>query len=400
MFKKRGEPKEYTGFFARHKLAVASTTLIGTIVGAGILGIPYVVAKTGFLYGLCLMVLIGVTFLFLNLFLGEVVLRTKEQHQLPGYAGKYLGRWGKRVMTVSMLIGLYGALTAYLIGEGVTLHALFRFGSPWLFTLIFFALVSYIVYRGVKTTGKAELFLIILLFLVVTVIGFLSYQNIQLDNLTAKDITKIFIPYGVILFACIGMPAIPEMQEELGRDKRLMKKALIIGSLLPIILYIVFTFIILGMVGLEQFELLQPNQRIATVALSLYFHPLLGIFANLLASLAMFTSFLTIGTALLEIYHFDYGFSRRTALLLTLSLPLLIALFKLTTFMTILALTGAVAGGLDGTIITLMYWKAKVLGERKPEYSLPMLRPVGLILIIMFLLGLVYQLWDFFSGVV
>ena len=34
MFKKRGEVKEYKGFFGRHTLAIATTTLIGTIVGA------------------------------------------------------------------------------------------------------------------------------------------------------------------------------------------------------------------------------------------------------------------------------------------------------------------------------------------------------------------------------
>ncbi|MBT5924666.1 hypothetical protein HOH30_02990, partial [Candidatus Woesearchaeota archaeon] len=70
MYKKRGAPIEYKGFFGRHRVAIAATTLLGTIVGAGILGIPYVIAQTGILYGFILIVLLGIMYLFLNLFLG------------------------------------------------------------------------------------------------------------------------------------------------------------------------------------------------------------------------------------------------------------------------------------------------------------------------------------------
>jgi len=122
MFEKRGSPKEYSGFFANHKMAIATTTLIGTVVGAGILGIPYVIAQAGFLYGLILMLVLGGAYIFINLFVGEIILRTRKQHQLPGYVGKYLGPWGKKLMAFSVLVGSYGALTAYLIGEGATLH--------------------------------------------------------------------------------------------------------------------------------------------------------------------------------------------------------------------------------------------------------------------------------------
>ncbi|MBT4110276.1 amino acid permease [Candidatus Woesearchaeota archaeon] len=389
MLKKRGS--EEKGFFANHKLAIASTTLIGTIIGAGILGIPYVIAKTGFVYGLLLIILLGGAYVFLNLFLGEVILRTKKQHQLPGYAEKYLGKWGKRLMTLSMFIGLYGALTAYLIGEGAALHTIFGWGVPLMYTFIFFAITVYIIYRGIKATGKAELILISLLFLVVVFIGLLSYNQIQFSNLVHFDLTKILVPYGVIVFAFVGLPSIPEMQEELGREKKKMKKAILVGSVIPIVLYIAFSLIIIGIVGLENFELLGPNERIATIALSLYSNQILGIFANLLAVLAMFTSFLTIGTALVEIFEYDYGVSRRTSLLLTFSLPLLIVLFKLTSFIVVLGITGAIAGGLDGILVMLMYWKAKKLGDRKPEYTMGKHYILGVFLILMFVVGIAYQ---------
>ncbi len=394
MFKKRGE--QTTGFFLRHRTAIAATTLIGTVIGAGILGIPYAIARAGFLYGLILIVLIGISFIFLNLFLGEVVLRTRQQHQLTGYAGKYLGPTGKKIMAFSMLVGIYGALTAYLIGEGTALQVIFKVGSPTFYTIIFFILAFYIVYRGIKTTGEAELILVSTLIVIVLAIGFLSWDRLNPANFSGHDLTKLLLPYGITVFAFVGSAAIPEMQEELGREKKKMKKAILIGSIFPIFVYLLFTVVIMGMVGIEQFEILKPNERIATVALSLYSSPLLGILANILAVLTMATSFFTLGLALLETYQYDYNISRNVALLATFSFPLLVAVFKLTTFIAVLGVTGVLSGGLDGILIVLMYWKAKLKGDRTPEYSLPLLKPVGITLISMFALGILYQIMKVF----
>lgn len=392
MYQKRGRPKEYKGFFAKHKLAMATTTLIGTIVGAGILGIPYVIAKAGFLYGFFLIIFLGLAYLLQHLFLGEVVLRTKQQHQIPGYAEKYLGKWGKRIITLSMFLGLYGALTAYLIGEGATLHSIFKIGTPLIYSLIFFVVVFLIVFKGIKAAGKTELIMICLLFAIVLILGIVCFRQINVENFSGFNPANFFLPYGVILFAFIGLPAIPELQEVLVEEKKKMKRAIIIGSVIPIVLYVLFSFIIVGVVSLENFELLGPNERIATIALSIYAHPFLGTLANILAVLAMFTSFLTLGIALKEIFEYDFKLSPWTSLFLTFSFPLVITLFKLTTFITVLGVTGAVAGGIDGILIVLMYWKAKLLGDRRPEYSLPKYKFVGIVLMVMFLLGIIYTL--------
>ncbi|MEK6950972.1 MAG: aromatic amino acid transport family protein [Nanoarchaeota archaeon] len=392
MFKKRGVPTNYAGFFAKQRLWIAVCTLIGTIIGAGILGMPYAIAKVGLLPGLFLIILIGVSFIFLNLFLGEVILRTKGQHQLTGYAEKYLGPWGKKLMTFSMLVSIYGALSAYLIGIGTALQAIFKTSSAIPFIILFFLFGFLIVYRGIKATGKAELLLVSFLIVVIIAIGWLSLDNLNPANFSGYDLAKFLLPYGVVVFAFVGSAALPEIQEELGKEKKKMKKAIIIGSVIPIVVYILFTIVMMGLIGIEQFELLEPNQRIATVALSIYSTPLFGLFANILAVLTMTTSFFALGLALLEMYQFDYGVSRNPALLLTFIFPLLVAVFKLTTFIAILGITGVFSGGLDGILVVLMYWKAKLLGERKPEYSLPLLRPVGIFLIVMFALGILYQL--------
>lgn len=392
MFKKKGE-KSKQRFFASRKI-IAGTTLIGTTVGAGILGIPYVVAKAGFFYGLILIIVIGLAFLFLNLFAGEVVLRTKKQHQLAGYAEKYLGKKGKVLVTISTLLTIYGALIAYLIGEGATLYSVFSFGSPVLYTFIFFSVTFLIVYRGIKTTGNMEFFLILLLLLVVALIGILSFDKISILNFSVTNWQYLFLPYGVILFSFMALPAIPEMSEELGKEKKFMKGAIIAGSVIPIILYLIFCTVIVGVVGLNNFELLHSNERIATIALSVYSHQLLGLFANLLAIIAMFSSFLALSLALMEMYHFDYNISRKKALALTFLPPLVLALSGLATFISVLGFTGAIAGGFEAILMILMYWRAKKLGDRKPEYQMGRHYFLGSLLILIFAGGISYQFWS------
>src|SRR3989344_6158050 len=104
----------------------AVATLVGTIIGAGVLAIPYSMKKAGFLTGLLILVVLSIVVLFLFLFVGEIVLRTKGNHQLTGYAEKYLGKKGKLFLMFAMVFGTYGALVAYTIGVGRSFVSLFN----------------------------------------------------------------------------------------------------------------------------------------------------------------------------------------------------------------------------------------------------------------------------------
>ena len=86
----------------KSKFFPALAVLVGTIIGAGFLGIPYVVAKSGFIPGLAYLVFVFLFILLVKLYLGETILRTKGNHQLTGYAEKYLGKKGKYLMFLKL----------------------------------------------------------------------------------------------------------------------------------------------------------------------------------------------------------------------------------------------------------------------------------------------------------
>lgn len=376
------------------KTGIAVATLMGTIIGAGVLGIPYVVAKAGLIAGLINLIGIGLLLVVLNLYIGEVSLRTKGHHQLTGYAEKYLGKKGKMILMFSMMIEIYGALTAYMIGEGITFASIFG-GSAFIYSILFFAVGSFLIYKGLKTVGKSEYAMMIFSVCAILLISILAVPHITSSNY-ANGNGNIFIPYGVILFAYLGITSVPLLKEELAQNKKKVKTAIILGSVIPIIIYTVFTLCVVGMIGINGFNSLETGERMASAALNRLFDGFIGMFANIFAMLAMGTSFLALGTALLHMYTYDYNVKKMKAWLLTLVIPLMIFVVNyftdMTNFFQILGVTGAVAGGITGNLIVIMFHKAKKHGNRKPEFSIKIHWLLSILLMIIFTAGIIYSL--------
>ena len=97
---------------------LALSTLIGTIVGAGIFGLPYVISKSGVIPGIFYFLLLGGSVMLLHLLFGEICLRTGEKHRLMGYASMYLGGWARTLAALATIAGSVGALLVYIIFGG------------------------------------------------------------------------------------------------------------------------------------------------------------------------------------------------------------------------------------------------------------------------------------------
>lgn len=375
---------------AKRHIYEAVATLTGVTIGAGVLGIPFVFAKAGFLTGLLVLTALALVVVLVNLCVGEIVLRTRGEHQLTGYAGIYLGRWGRRLMFASVIVGSYGALMAYIIAEGQSLAELFG-GNPWFWSLVFFVVASLVIYRGIKAVGTSELVLVsikLLIFLTVIVLMVFS-QLFDPAELTGFNLSNIFIPYGVILFAFLGAIAVPEMRREMKGHWKEMKKAVFLGSIIPFVAYALFAVAVVGITGTDTTEV--ANVGVGRV---LGFIPLVLI--NLFAILALATSFIGLGLGLKEVYQYDYNFRPLWAFITAMFVPVVLILAGIQSFILILGITGALAGGIEGILLLLIYWKAKKFGQRKPEYTVP-IGPIAITLLVaVFLVGAVITLKDLF----
>jgi tyrosine-specific transport protein len=365
------------------KFWATTFTLTGTIIGAGILGLPYAFAKSGFLAGLFWLVVLGAVMIFVNLSLGEVTLRTKGKHQLSGYAEKYLGIWGKRLMFFAMLFGVYSALLAYLVGEGQSFSSLIPGnGHPLIFGIAFWLIMTLLLKEGLKGLKKIETWGVIIIIVIVGGIFIRFVQFVEPVNLMVWNQSSFAIPIGVVLFALLGFTSIPELREEIRGQEKLLKKAIIIGTLIPIILYIIFSAIFIGVLGTD-------ISQIATLS----FGPLMTI----LGIFTMLTSYFVLSFSLKDTLKYDIKTSKVTSFIFTSLVPLILYLvvtqLDFIGFTLILGIGGVISGGLTGILILLMLKRAKKTkrNKKQPEIQMPINWIIIIILSIIFLAGIILE---------
>ncbi len=365
------------------RFLTAVSILVGTCIGAGVLGIPYVASQSGFLIALLYIFFVGGIILLINLYLGEVSLRTKSNHQISGYARKYLGIRGKKLMEFAVIFGIYSAIIAYLFGVGESLSFLIlgNTGYSVVFGVFFGIFMSVLLWSGLSSLKRFErIGVAIILFLLIAIFG-IFIGRVDLGNLIYVNWDNLFLPFGVILFALISFHAVPQITFVI-KDKSKIKKAILSGTGISILFYILFAFVVVGFKGSE-------TPEIATFALGSIF-VLLGI-------LTMFTSYLSLGNALEEDFLFDDHFKKKKSWMLSSLIPIIIyivvSFFDFFSFTKILSIGGVVSGGLITILVLVMAKKAKLNGDRKPEYSIPLNWVVIIFISLIFILGVVREIF-------
>ncbi|MDD5342726.1 MAG: aromatic amino acid transport family protein [Patescibacteria group bacterium] len=362
--------------------------IVGTAIGAGIFGLPYAISKAGYLVGLFYLIGLGIVSVILLMAYGEVVLRTREKYQIIGYTKHYLGNNWRMVGVVSFLFGITGALIAYTIGVGEFLYSLigqYFGGSAYAYSLIYFIVVSLIVLAGLGMVLKFEGYLILALIIIVGLIIVAGLPKLSLDNLLVFNPKFLFLPYGVVLFALSAASAIPDATHELA-DKKKLYRVVKIGMIVPLIIYILFSTVIVGVCGASTHEG-------AILGLKPYIGNWILTIGALFGVLTMTTSFLALGLVIKDIYRIDFRLPKFWAWLIAMTPPLLIFLFKLTNFVSVISLVGGVMGGFDGIIILLMWRKARKFGNRKPECQINIAQWFQYFMILIFSAGIIYEIY-------
>lgn len=370
------------------KFWFAVATLVGSTVGVGIYGMPFAFQKAGFGIGLLFLIGIGGLFIFINLMYGEIILRTHEQHQFIGYTNKYLGTVAKKINLLTFMLGAYGALIGITIISGnflTNVASFFLDFSPAGFSTLFTVIAAIFIFRGRRSVSRVDLFMMLVVGSIILLIGLMSAKHISLSNYVLANRDFWFLPFGVILFAINGMPGVPLVREMLVGKEDEMKRALIIGTIIPMVFYLVFSFIIVGVTS----DTTTPDAisgLLATLGGGVVF------VGSLLGFLTSSTIFLNLGLALKESFQQDFNFKRRWAWLLTVVPPYLLFLSGTRNFIDIIGLVGGVAVSIETIVLIFLYAKARKGGDRMPEYSIRLPTLILYLMMLIFAAGTVYTL--------
>ncbi|WP_456365297.1 aromatic amino acid transport family protein [Thermococcus sp.] len=324
----------------------ALAILVGTQIGAGVLGLPYSASKVGLIPAL--VILIGV--MFLMLWTGFIVLRFSAERrgaQMSTLSQHILGKTGGWLMYISIFIMSFGAILAYIAGMGSVFASLFGI-SETMGAFIFWVLASIVVYHGLEASGKTELamsYVMITLFIAVTL---MLVPHAKLSNGLYTNLSGVLSITGVAIFALGCHTVIPDVYKGLGSYEK-TKKVLIWAFIIPTAIYAVFMVAFLLAFG-------RNTPQIATQGLeSLYGH--LGkIIGNLIPLLAITTSYIGIALAQQSNNEEFIRLKRPIAWGLTVIPPAVVYFVGVKNFADVLAFAGDTGDMMAFIVLPILIW--------------------------------------------
>lgn len=356
----------------------------GTAIGGGMLALPVLTAAGGFwpavvLYTLCWLFMASTALLLV-----EVFLWSPKETNIVSMAKMTLGKPGKIVAWILYLFLFYSLTVAYVSGggnlvkdvvtQGLRIDHFYPGWGPLIFVLIF----APFVIAGAKTVDRVNVCLmggLIISFIVFVTLG---VGRIRLDLLSRVNWPVAFVALPVVFTSFGFQGMIPTLTNYLNRDYQRMRKVVWLGSAIPLVAYILWEALILGVVppeGLaDAFVCGQSAVYPLKNALDL---PKLYVIGEFFAFFALVTSFLGVTLGLLDFLADGLKIKKTTQgrwLLggIIFFPPLLFALVYPCLFLQALHYAGGFGCALLlGLLPILMVWRGRYILKFKGPRPLP-----------------------------
>jgi tyrosine-specific transport protein len=294
-----------------NRLLGAILLIAGTSIGAGMLALPVVTAEYGFIPTLALFVICWAGTTMAALVMLEANLWFPVEANLISMSKETLGKWGEGVSWAVYLLLLYSLMSAYLTGMNELLeHGLMAFNiqlSPLGGSIILISLFGIIIYLGVTTIDYINRLLMAGLLVSYLTLVFLISPHVELARLAPLQIKNSWVALPIIITSFGYQIIIPSLRSYLNSDVKKIRLAIIIGSFIPLCIYLLWEILILGVLPLNGpnglLTILESGQPATGVTLALekiLNHPFIGTVASFLAFYAIATSFIGVSLSLFD----------------------------------------------------------------------------------------------------
>lgn len=389
-----------------------SLLIAGTAIGGGMLALPVLTSTAGFFPSLVIYVLCWLFMACTGLLLLEVCLWLKGDSNIVSMADHTLGKSGKVAAWFLYIFLFYCLTVAYMVGCGNLVVEFFHGAVPdWLGSVIFVIVFFPFVLMKTTTLGRFNALLVsglAISFLAFIAMGMPYVQPARL--LEGEWSHAIFaLPIAFTAFAFHGI--IPTLAHYMHYDAKRARIVILIGTTIPLLVYVVWEWLILGIVpvagphGLEEARHLGYN---AVLPLKNFIqNPWIYIFGEYLAFFALVTSYLGVTVGLRDFLADGLKIDKnRNGKLFLCGLiflpPLTIAILYPHVFLTALDYAGGFGCALLlGLFPILMVWAGRYHLGLKEEKQLPGGKWL-LILLLIFVIFEVgtetWQTWHRISG--
>ena len=373
----------------------AALLIAGISVGAGMLGLPVVTANGGFLPSIVIFLLCWLVMATTGLLYTEICLKMPRNTNILSIAYKYLGNKGKIFTWIIYLFLFYGLSVAYISG-GVEFiqHMTKQTLNPSIISIIFVIIFAFFIYHGTEMVDRVNLFLMAGLITSYLFFIILGHKHIQPQLLKNATWSKIYISLPIILVSFGYQGLIPSLSDYLNKDAKSLRLAILLGTSLTFIIYIIWQVLILGTVPLEgEYGLLMAKTKGHSAIYSLSHLTkvkTVNILGQFFSFFAITTSFIGVS---LGVFHFlsdglrlsKKGFKKITILFFTFLPPTIVTFINPHLFLIALDYAGGVGGSLLLVFLpTLIIWKSKYSNKKPREIITIYNNKISLMLIYLF----------------
>lgn len=358
-----------------NKIFGSTLIIAGTTIGAGMLALPLASAGIGFTAATLIMVGIWLLMSYTAMLMLEVHQHADQSATLHTLAQQFLGKNGRLLATFAVLFLFYALCAAYIAGGGsqinVKINELIGSDQPYLGVLIFTVLAAGIVTIGTHSVDMVNRVLFTLKIIALILMLGLLLPHVKMSNLVAMPMGQglLFASLPVIFTSFGFHGSIPSIVSYVGKDIKSLKKILLTGSAIPLVVYILWQVAIQGI--FTQTELTQNSDLsgfIGAIETSLR-TSMVSKTVTVFADLALATSFLGVSLGLFDFIadslHRNQSTTHRLQVAaITFVPPLGFALFYPQGFITAL---GYAAIAL--TILAVFLPVAMVWAKRKQNYT-------------------------------
>jgi tyrosine-specific transport protein len=237
-----------------HKGSVFAGALLvaGTSIGGGMLALPVLTSQAGFLPSLVVYILCWLFMASTGLLFLEVSQWVKGESNILSMAEYTLGRPGKFFAWIVYLFLFYCLTVAYMVGCGNIMVDLLQnripaLAGPLIFTLLFAPLLL------IPTALASRLNVFLVGGLALSFLGFvvLGFQYVDSSSLNFRQWNHSLdvLPIAFTSFAYQGI--IPTLALHMHHEVSSIRRAILIGSSIPLIAYITWEWLILGVVPIQ-----------------------------------------------------------------------------------------------------------------------------------------------------
>ncbi len=370
----------------------------GCCIGAGMLGLPVLSAQAGFNPSVVMFVLCWLFMLCTGLLLLEVNLWFGDEISIITMAERTLGWMGKAVSWFVFLFLFYSLMVAYVAASGslVTDFIVQLSGCvlyPGIGSLLFCLLFGTLIYLGIGAVDWFNRILMMGLIAAYVCLVVMGMPHVDASLLKHQDwgAATLVLPAVIVSFGFHNL--VPSLTTYFNSNAKLLVKAIIFGSAVPLVIYLAWEWLILGLVPLSEFKEALDHGEIATEALG----DAVGVswildIAQAFAFFAIVTSFLSVAVSFVDFLADGLSIKKTPVGKIVLSglvlgPPLLCSLLYPSIFLIALNYAGGFGAViLFGILPALMVWK----GRYTKKLGLPQIVPGGKPLLIAVIL---FSIW-------